>query len=70
MDCSRYKYCDLGDQDNYYYHKSDTLKTPRRLFQSPDDLMDFTDFSLGIKDENVFNIPPYCTDKCGRETIC
>lgn len=59
-----------GLQTNLYYHKDDALKTPRRLFQESDDLMDFTDYSVGIKDSSVFNLPGYCTDKCGLTSIC
>ena len=59
-----------GLQSNYYYHANDTLKTPRRLNQEPDDLMDFTSYNVGIKDSKVFNLPSYCTDKCGLTTIC
>ena len=59
-----------GLQDNLYYHKNDTLNTPRRLYQVSDDLMDFTDYYVGIKDENVFKLPSYCTEKCGLTTIC
>lgn len=59
-----------GLQDNYYYHADDSFKTPRRLFQVSDDLMDFTSYNIGIKDPNVFNLPSYCTDKCGATSIC
>lgn len=59
-----------GLQTNYYYHADDSLKTPRRLNQQPDDLMDFTDYQIGISDESIFNLPSYCTDKCGPTTIC
>lgn len=30
-----------GGQSNLYYHLNDAQKTPRRLYQNPDDLMDF-----------------------------
>ena len=59
-----------GLQDNLYYHKNDTLNTPRRLNQLSDDLMDFTSYKVGITDPSVFNLPSYCTDKCGATTIC
>lgn len=59
-----------GLQDNLYYHKNDTLKTPRRLYQVSDDLMDFFGYKVGITDPSVFTLPSYCTDKCGSTTIC
>lgn len=59
-----------GLQDNLYYHKDDELKTPRRLYQVSDDLMDFSNYKVGITDPNVFNLPSYCKDKCGFTTIC
>jgi hypothetical protein len=39
-----------GLQSNFYYHADDALKTPRRLNQAPDDLMDFSSYHIGIKD--------------------
>lgn len=59
-----------GLQTNLYYNKNDTLNTPRRLNQLSDDLMDFYDYSVGIKDPSVFKLPSYCTEKCGLTTIC
>lgn len=59
-----------GLQTNFYYHADDALKTPRRLYQVSDDLMDFNGYFVGIKDPNVFKLPAYCTDKCGLTTIC
>lgn len=59
-----------GLQTNYYYHKNDTQNTPRRLFQSPDDLQDFQNYRVGLSDESVFKLPSYCTDVCGFTTIC
>jgi hypothetical protein len=59
-----------GLQSNFYYHANDQLKTPRRLEQGTDDIMDFTSYYVGIKDPNVFRVPSYCTDKCGLTTIC
>ena len=59
-----------GLQDNYYYHKNDTLNTPRRLFQIPNDLQDFYGYRLGISDPSIFKVPSYCTDKCGPTTFC
>lgn len=59
-----------GLQDNLYYHKNDSLNTPRRLYQAPDDLQDFYGYKVGITDENVFKLPSYCTDICGVTTIC
>lgn len=32
--------------------------------------MDFTDYHIGIKDDSVFKLPNYCTEKCGLTTIC
>lgn len=59
-----------GLQSNFYYHSNDTNKTPKRLVQGSDDLMDYTDYYIGIKDPSVFHLPSYCTDKCGATTIC
>jgi len=59
-----------GLQENYYYNKNDSLQTPRRLNQAPDDLMDFTQYIVGPSDESHFALPDYCTSKCGIATIC
>ena len=59
-----------GLQTNLYYHKNDTLNTPRRLNQVSDDLMDFTGYKVGITDPKIFDLPSYCTDKCGVTTVC
>jgi len=59
-----------GLQSNFYYHKNDSLNTPRRLYQQPDDLQDFQNYREGISDESVFTLPSYCTDVCGFTTIC
>lgn len=59
-----------GLQDNYFYHKNDTLNTPKRLAQGGDDTQDFFDYKVGITDESVFKLPSYCTDVCGLTTIC
>jgi hypothetical protein len=59
-----------GGQDNFYYNKNDSVNTPRRLNQVPEDLMDFLSFTVGKPDESKFNLPSYCTDKCGLLTIC
>jgi hypothetical protein len=59
-----------GLQDNYYYHKNDSLNTPRRLSQGGGDIMDFFEYKVGLTDENVFKLPSYCTDTCGLTTIC
>jgi hypothetical protein len=59
-----------GGQENYYYNKNDTLQTPRRLNQVPDDLMDFKNYKVGQVDSKVFELPSYCTAKCGTLTIC
>lgn len=59
-----------GDNNNYYYHKNDTLQTPRRLVQGAHDTMDYTSYKVGITDPKVFDLPTYCTDKCGPTTIC
>ena len=60
----------VGGQDNYYYHKDDSLKTPRRLYQVPEDTIDYTSYYVGIQNPHVFDLPSYCTDKCGATTIC
>ena len=39
-----------GGQDNYYYNKNDSVNTPRKLFQVPDDDMDFTRYVVGKPD--------------------
>jgi hypothetical protein len=59
-----------GFQDNLYYHKNDTLNTPRRLYQAPQSLQDFYSYKVGITDESVFKLPSYCTDTCGVTTLC
>lgn len=59
-----------GLQSNLYYHKNDTLNTPRRLNQLSDDLMDFTAYKVGISDPKIFELPSYCKDQCGLTTIC
>lgn len=59
-----------GLQTNLYYHAEDALKTPRRLYQVSDDLMDFNGYYVGLKDPSIFKLPGYCTDKCGLTTIC
>lgn len=59
-----------GDSDNWYYHKNDTLQTPRRLKQGTHDVMDYTSYKVGITDPKVFDLPSYCTDKCGATTAC
>lgn len=59
-----------GGQDNFYYNKNDTNKTPRKLFQVPEDDMDFSNFQVGKPDESKFALPSYCNDKCGLTTIC
>ena len=59
-----------GVQDNLYYHYDDDQKTPRRLNQVSDDLMDFKNYKIGITDPSVFTVPSYCKDKCGVTTIC
>lgn len=64
------KWDSKGLQDNYYYHKNDTLNTPRRLLQGSDDLMDFFGYKVGITDDSIFKLPSYCTDVCGVTTIC
>jgi len=58
-----------GGQDNLYYHKDDDIKTPRRLYQVPEDLMDFSNYRLTV-DASKFTLPSYCKDKCGATTIC
>ena len=32
--------------------------------------MDFTGYKVGITDPKIFDLPSYCTDKCGATTIC
>jgi hypothetical protein len=59
-----------GLQENFYYNKNDTLQTPRRLYQVSDDLMDFKNYKVGPVDSKVFELPSYCTSKCGALTIC
>lgn len=59
-----------GVQDNLYYNKNDSIQTPRRLSQVPDDIMDFTSYSVGPVDSQKFELPAYCTSKCGLTTIC
>ena len=59
-----------GLQDNFYYNKDDSLKTPRKLVQGTDDTMDFTNFRIGEIDDRKFALPSYCTSKCGLLTIC
>lgn len=59
-----------GLQDNYYYNKADGLSTPRKLSQLPEDIMDFTSYSIGKIDESKFQVPDYCTSKCGLTTVC
>lgn len=59
-----------GLQDNLYYHHDDDAKTPRRLYQVSDDLMDFSNYKVGITDPSVFKVPDYCTNTCGLTTIC
>ena len=54
-----------GGQDNFYYNKDDEHKTPVRLDQIPDDLMDFKNFVYGKPDEKYFKLPSYCSGKCG-----
>ena len=44
------KWAIKGLQTNLYYHKNDTIQTPRRLAQGGDDIMDFTKYSIGITD--------------------
>ena len=39
-----------GLQENYYYHKNDTLNTPKRLVQGGDDTQDFYEYNVGVKD--------------------
>ena len=64
------KWDSKGLQNNYYYQKNDSLNTPRRLLQGSDDLMDFYDYNVGIRDESIFKLPSYCTDVCGLTTFC
>lgn len=61
-----------GLQENYYYNTHDDQRIPKRLFQSPNDNMDFDTKSYieSIRDESVFNVPSYCKEKCGLLTIC
>ncbi len=59
-----------GLQENFYYNKNDSLQTPRRLYQVSDDLMDFKNYKVGPVDPKVFELPSYCTAKCGLLTIC
>jgi hypothetical protein len=39
-----------GLQDNYFYNKNDSVNTPRRLFQVPEDDMNFSNFRIGKPD--------------------
>ena len=32
--------------------------------------MNYTKFTIGKPDESKFNLPEYCTSKCGLTTIC
>ena len=32
--------------------------------------MDFTGYKVGITDPKIFDLPSYCTDKCGVTTVC
>lgn len=59
-----------GLQDNFYWEKRDSVRTPRKLFQVPEDDMDFTRFIVGPPAEDKFILPEYCTDKCGPTSFC
>ena len=60
-----------GLQDNYYYNLDNEEKTPVRLYQVSDDDMNFTRYQVGDTfPQGIFDLPSYCTDKCGATTIC
>lgn len=59
-----------GLQDNFYYNKDNEMKTPRKLDQMPNDMMDFHSYTEAEIDENKFIVPAYCTSKCGPTTFC
>lgn len=54
-----------GLQENFYWTKNNFERTPRKLFQVPNDDMDFTSYSESKPDESKFIVPEYCTDQCG-----
>lgn len=71
LDAETYlKWSIKGLQQNLYYHRNDTVQTPRRLAQGTDDIMDFTSYKIGPVDPSIFKLPSYCTSKCGLTTIC
>lgn len=59
-----------GLQDNFYWNKDDSFKTPRKLDQMPNDLMDFYTYTEGKIDESKFTLPSYCTSKCPDDSFC
>lgn len=59
-----------GNLENYYYNKKDAARTPRKLIEVPDDVMDFYNFKEGKIDDSHFLIPDYCLSKCGLNTFC
>ncbi len=59
-----------GLQPNSYFHANNEEKTPKRLTMGKDDFYNYTSYYVGIKDEKVFELPSYCTNKCGASTLC
>lgn len=59
-----------GIQENFYYNKKDSVRTPRKLVDIPDDNTDFYNFKQGKVDDSHFLLPDYCLGKCGIGTFC
>lgn len=64
------KWAIKGGLENIYYNKKDSARTPRKLMEVPDDVMDFFNFKEEKVDESHFLIPSYCLTKCALGTFC